>query len=76
MAMGRTRARRRASQEETTRMMAIAACAAHLRDLKRAHRRPPEDVDVAPEPALRHPSPQPASSYCTSPGALCAELSR
>jgi hypothetical protein len=76
MAMGRARARRRASKEKTARMAAIAACAAHLRDLKRAHVRPPPDVEVAPELVPWRPSQPPASSYCTSPADLCAELIR
>jgi hypothetical protein len=76
MAMGRARARRRAPKQKTARMAAIAACAAHLRDLRRAHRQPPPDIEVAPEPVPYRPSPTPASSYCTSPAELCAELIR
>lgn len=76
MATGRTRARRRAPTKDTARIAAIAACAAHLRDLKRAHRQPPPDVEVAKEPVPRRLSPEPANSYCTSPAELCAELIR
>jgi hypothetical protein len=76
MATGRARARRRARKKDTARMAAIAACAAHLRDLKRAHRQPPPDVEVAQEPVPRRLSPEPANSYCTSSAELCAELTR
>lgn len=76
MAMGRARARRRAPTEETVRMAAIVACAAHLKDLKRAHGRPPPDVKLAPEPVPCRPSAPAANSYCTSPAELCAELMR
>jgi len=76
MATGRARARRRARKKDTARMAAIAACAAHLRDLRRAHSQPPPDVEVAQESVPRRLSPQPASSYCTSSAELCAELMR
>jgi hypothetical protein len=56
-------------------MAAIAACAAHLRDLKRAHRQAPPDVEVAQGSIPRRLSPEP-NSYCTSPAELCAELVR
>jgi len=72
--MGKPRARKRAPRTKTPRMEAIAACAAHLADLRRARRRPPPDVAL---PAGFHPKPiaSPApSSYCVSPAALCAEL--
>jgi hypothetical protein len=76
MATGRTRARRRARKKDTARMAAIAACAAHLRDLKRAHGRPPPDVEVAQQLVPRRPAAEAAQSYCTSPAELCAELTR
>lgn len=74
--LGRARARRRAPKADTTRIKAIAACAAHLRDLKRAHDRPPPDVDERPAQALRRFSPPAAHSYCTSPAELCAEFAK
>jgi hypothetical protein len=55
-------------------MQAVIACAAHLRDLKRAHRQPPPDVEAAPGPGFRRLLPTPHSSYCTSPAQLCADL--
>ena len=44
--MGKPRARRRAPRIRTERGEARSACAAHLRDLKRAHGAPPPDVAV------------------------------
>ena len=76
MAMGRARARRRAPKGKTRRMAAVAACAAHLRDLERAHGRPPPDVEIASGAVPCRPSPTASSSYCTSPAELCAELIR
>jgi hypothetical protein len=76
LTMGKARVRRRAPKTGTARMKAVAACAAHLRDLKRAHRRPPPDAEAAPEPTLRRLSPAPQSSYCTSPAELCAEFAK
>lgn len=76
MAMGRARARRRAPKRDTARMAAIIACAAHLKDLKRAHGRPPPDVEVASKRVPCRLTAAPASSYCTSPAELCAELIR
>ncbi len=49
-------------------------CARHLRDLKRAHGKPPPDLAL---PRSRHPQrlqTTPLSSYCTSASELCAEL--
>ncbi len=74
--MGRARARRRAPKIDTARIKSIAACAAHLRDLKRAHDRPPPDMEETPAPALRRFSPPATSSYCTSPAELCAEFAK
>ena len=64
---------RRPPKSQTERQEAVSACAAHLRDLKRAHRRPPAEVDV---PAVAVPLRLTAdhSSFCTSPATLCAEL--
>ncbi len=66
--------RRRRGAEETDRQRLSRACARHLRDLKRAHVRPPPDLAL---PQSRHPlriEPTPVSSFCTSPSELCAEL--
>ena len=73
--MGKSRARRRAPKTESLRKEAIRACAAHLRDLKRAHRLPPPDVPIA-RSLPRRLSPAPLSSYCTSPAELCAEFAK
>ncbi|HLH48927.1 MAG TPA: hypothetical protein VKV96_06270 [Roseiarcus sp.] len=72
--MRTARPRRRAPKIDTARMEAIAACAAHLRDLKRAHRAPPPDVEVAASGAPHRLAPAATGSYCTSPAELCAEL--
>jgi hypothetical protein len=74
--MGKPRARRRGPKIETRRMLAIIACAAHLKDLKRAHRQPPPDVEVAPSAGLRRLAPTPPHSYCTSPAQLCADIAK
>lgn len=72
--MGKTRLRRRAPKIDTARMEAIAACAAHLKDLRRAHGLPPPDVAIALGGAPLRLSPAVQGSYCTSPAELCAEL--
>jgi hypothetical protein len=66
--------RRRPPKTETARMEAVAACAAHLSDLRRARRRPPPDVALPQEPLPKRIQPAPTSSHCVSPAALCAEL--
>jgi hypothetical protein len=71
--MGKPRARKRAPKTKTPRMEAIAACAAHLADLRRARRRPPPDIALPPGFPKPIASP-PWSSFCVSPAALCAEL--
>jgi hypothetical protein len=70
------RLRRRPPPVVTKRRRAIAACAAHLEDLERAHRRPPADVAVAAAPMPSRLAAAPASSGCGSPAASCAELAR
>jgi hypothetical protein len=45
-----------------------------LRDLRRAHGAPPPDVAEPRRSVPARLSPEPASSSCTSPAALCAEL--
>jgi len=74
--MGKSRARRRTPKSNTRRMKAVAACAAHLRDLKRAHGRPPPDMPSEPSIGPRYLSPAPLSSYCTSPASLCEEFAK
>ncbi len=64
----------RKPNSETARQKAARACAKHLRDLKRAHGRPPPDVKVPTSSTVRLISPVPDGSYCTSPAQLCAEL--
>ena len=68
--------RRRRPRTETDRQLLVAACAAHLRDLRRVHRVPPADLAIASVaiPA-RLSGPDPAS-YCSSPAAMCAELAQ
>lgn len=74
--MGNVHARRRALKTQTMRAKSASACAAHLSDLQRAHGHAPPDV-VSPQSSVpARLSPEPASSFCTSPGALCAELVR
>jgi hypothetical protein len=69
--MGRPRARRRTPKSDTRRMKAAAACRRHLRDLKRAHGRPPPDIEIEPSFRPQFFSPAPLNSYCTSPASLC-----
>ena len=68
------RAGDRERKTETDRERSRRACARHLKDLKRAHGKPPPDVAVKPSAAPKRIAPTPVSSHCTSPGALCAEL--
>jgi len=68
--------RRRRPRSETDRQIAVAACVAHLRDLKRVHRRPPADVAVGRAVLPARFAPAETSSSCASPAALCAELMR
>ena len=68
------RAGDRERKTETERERGRRACARHLKDLKRAHDRPPPDVAVKSTPIPVRIEATPASSSCTSAGALCAEL--
>ncbi len=70
------RNRRRPPKTETERQETVNACAAHLRDLKRAHGRPPADVGLASVAIPQRLSGEPVASYCTSPAQLCAELAQ
>jgi hypothetical protein len=72
--MGNARVRRRAPKTRTAREENADSCAAHLRDLRRAHGAPPPDVAVPQRSVPLRLSPEPVASYCTSPGHLCAEL--
>ena len=67
---------RRPPRSNTERQQAAGACAAHLRDLRRAHGRPPADVALPKVAIPLHLSGEPIASYCTSPANLCAELVR
>ncbi|MGD0761631.1 MAG: hypothetical protein ABR929_00320 [Roseiarcus sp.] len=70
------RRRRRPPRSETERQQAVSACAAHLRDLKRVHGRPPADVKLKSVAVPQRLTGEPVASYCTSPAQLCAELAR
>jgi hypothetical protein len=70
------RHRRRPPRTETERQQAVNACAAHLRDLKRVHGRPPADVKLRSVAVPQRLTGPPVASYCTSPAQLCAELAR
>jgi hypothetical protein len=74
--MGNCRPRRRAPKTKTERAETADACAAHLRDLRRVHGDPPPDVVVAQRSVPRRLTAEPTASFCTSPGQLCAELTR
>ena len=65
---------RKPSKADTRRARSVKNCAGHLRDLKRAHGRPPADVPLRSNPIPRLISPVPSASWCTSPAQLCAEL--
>lgn len=67
---------RRPPKTETERQEAAGACAAHLDDLKRIHRRPPADVALAPRAIPKRLTGEPVGSFCTSAGELCAEIMR
>ncbi len=66
--------RRRPPKVDTERMQAIRSSARHLKDLQRAHKRPPADVKVNTRGVPKFVPPIIEQSYCTSPAALCAEL--
>ena len=59
---------------KTDRERSKLACSRHLKDLQRAHGKPPPDVAVRPTKLPVRISAEPESSNCTSPSALCAEL--
>jgi hypothetical protein len=74
--MGHARVRRRAPKTQSMRAENAEACAAHLRDLKKAHGHAPPDVPLPQSSVPTRLSGEATSSFCTSPGALCAELVR
>ncbi len=55
-------------------MEAIRSSTRHLKDLQRAHKRPPADVEVSTRGIPKFVRAIIEQSYCTSPAALCAEL--
>jgi hypothetical protein len=67
--------KRRKPKGDTARAKAKRACARHLEDLRRAHEAPPADVAVSTRSLPKFVAPILEQSYCTSPAALCAELS-
>ena len=74
--MGNPTERRRAPKTLTARAESVRACRRHLKDLKEAHGKPPPDVVTPSRSVPLRLSPEPTSSGCTSPAALCAELVR
>ena len=68
------RAGERERKTETERERARRACLRHLKDLGRAHLAPPPDIALKVSSVPIRVAPTPATSSCTSPGALCAEL--
>jgi len=66
--------RRKPPKTDTERGQAAKACLRHLKDLRRAHSRPPADVAIRPVAIPKWVNPVPSASWCTSPAQLCAEL--
>ena len=64
----------RERKTETDRERSRRASLRHLKDLKRAHGKPPPDVAIKATATPKRLAPAEASSSCTSPAALCAEL--
>jgi hypothetical protein len=67
---------RRRPRTETDHQLRVAACAAHLRDLRRVHRVPPPELAIASVAIPARISGVERASYCGSPAAMCAELAR
>lgn len=61
---------------DTALQRAKRANAAHLKDLRRAHGRPPRDVEVRRVAIPKRIEPEEVASYCSSPAQLCAELAQ
>ena len=68
------RADRLERKTETEREQSRRGCQRHLKDLQRAHGKPPPDVRVKTSSVPARLAGADFSSHCTSPGALCAEL--
>lgn len=66
---------RRKPKGDTKRAKAKRACDRHLQDLLRVHGEPPADAAVCARGLPKFVAPILEQSYCTSPAALCAELS-
>jgi hypothetical protein len=66
--------RRRPPKVDTERAEAIRSSARHLKDLHRAHKQPPANVQVSARGLPKFVAPILEQSYCSSPAALCAEL--
>jgi hypothetical protein len=69
-----SRPRRRPPKIDTERALSTRACHRHLKDLQRAHRIPPPDVEVNERGVPKFVPPIIEQSYCTSPAAMCVEL--
>ena len=67
--------KRRKPKGDTARLKAKRACERHLEDLRRAHDAPPVNAAVSMRGLPKFVAPILELSYCTSPAALCAELS-
>lgn len=65
--------KKRPKAEDTRRERAIRASRRHLSDLKRAHARPPADVDLRSQLVPARISGEPTASYCSSPAQICVE---
>ncbi len=61
---------------KTARKRLMDACAAHLKDLRLAHGKPPADVPLASRAIPQRPDPVATGSWCSSPAQMCAELAK
>ena len=61
---------------QTERERSRRNCLRHLKDLQRAHGKPPPDVRLKPVAVPARLAGAEFASSCTSPSALCAELTR
>ena len=62
--------RRRPPKIDTERALSMRSCARHLKDLRRAQKRPPANVPVSERGAPKFVAPIIEQSYCTSPAAF------
>lgn len=74
--MALTSDRKTARKSRTRKRATIEACAAHLKDLKAAHGKPPPDVPLVSRAIPQRLEPVPTASWCSSPGQMCAELAK